>query len=321
MRFGFAVKVLGRPELKSHDTRRWQSSPHLRHSLEYVREVLLYMQSKSLRMYRMSSDLAPYLTHPDLPRFHNQLEQCRDKLAAVGALARAFDIRLSVHPGQFVVLNSADPDVARKSQADVVGVALLLDLMGLGPEAVLVIHGGSGAGGMEAARERLIRGLSALPAETLRRVALENDESVFTVPDILRVHEATGVRLVFDLLHFNLNNPDRQWPVEALAAVLATWPADVTPKIHLSSPRTEMHGNDGPASVRGKRMLTVRAPQWSQHSDYANPFEVIRFLQDVRAAGLRPFDIMLELKAKDVGLLQLRRDLARFAPELGEIWQ
>ncbi|MDI7277007.1 MAG: UV DNA damage repair endonuclease UvsE, partial [Anaerolineae bacterium] len=68
MRLGFAVKVLGRPDLKSHDTRRWQSSPHLAVSLQYLREILLYLRGARIRMYRMSSDLAPYLTHPDLPQ-------------------------------------------------------------------------------------------------------------------------------------------------------------------------------------------------------------------------------------------------------------
>ncbi len=320
MRLGFAVKVLGRPELKSHDTRRWQNAPHLRVSLQYLREILRYLQEVGIRMYRFSSDLAPYLTHPDLPQFHGQLDECRDELAAVGALARADDIRLSVHPGQFVVLNSADDDVARKAMADIAGHARLLDLMGLGPEAVLVLHGGSGTGGMEAARERFIRRFLALPGEVQRRVALENDETTFAVPDILRVHEATGVKLIFDLLHFQNHNPDRRSPLAALGAVLATWPADVTPKIHVSTPRTAMQVEERRDPVTRKKVPTVLPANWAQHSDYADPFAVIEFLRAVRGASLPPFDIMLEIKSKDVGLLQLRRDLERFAPELAPVW-
>jgi hypothetical protein len=34
------------------------------------------------------------------------------------------------------------------------------------------------------------------------------------------------------------------------------------------------------------------------------------------AAGLREFDVMLEVRAKDLALIQLRRDLARYAPEV-----
>ena len=35
-----------------------------------------------------------------------------------------------------------------------------------------------------------------------------------------------------------------------------------------------------------------------------------------QAEGPRPFDVMLEVRAKDLALRQLRRDLARFAPDL-----
>lgn len=321
MRLGFAVKVLGRPELKSHDTRRWQSGPHLKVSLKYLREVLRYLQEAGIHMYRMSSDLAPYLTHPDLPQFHNQLEESRTELAAVGALARALDVRLSLHPAQYIVLNSENEEVARKAALDLVAQARILDLMQQGPEAVVVLHGGSGAGGMEAASERFVRRFRRLPAETRARLVLENDESVFALPDILRLHEACGVRLVFDLLHHNVNNPARQPPLEALRAALATWPADVTPKVHISSPRTEMHVDQRKDTKGGKKVPVVRPPQWSQHSDFANPFEVIAFLDQVRLARLRPFDIMLELKSKDLGLLRLREDFVRFAPELAQIWQ
>ncbi len=59
-------------------------------------------------MYRMTASLAPYATHPDLPQFHDQLGECEAELAATGELARALDIRLSSHPGQYVVLNSED---------------------------------------------------------------------------------------------------------------------------------------------------------------------------------------------------------------------
>jgi len=111
VRLGFAVKVLGEGGLPSHDARRWQSGPHLRHSLEHLTAILEYLGRHEIRMYRMTSDLAPYATHPDLPQFHTQVEECADELARVGALARELDIRLSSHPGQYIVLNSENEQV------------------------------------------------------------------------------------------------------------------------------------------------------------------------------------------------------------------
>ena len=63
----------------------------------------------------MSSDFAPYLTHPDMPQFHRQLDESKDELAELGALARSYDIRLSLHPSQYILLNPLDEKVARKT--------------------------------------------------------------------------------------------------------------------------------------------------------------------------------------------------------------
>ena len=239
MRLGFVVKPLARPELRSHDSRRWQNNPHLSVSLAYLRDVFTYLAEAKISMYRMSSELAPYATHPDMPQFHRQVEQCAAELAQIGAIARSLDLRLSFHPAQHVVLNAPGPDLVARSAADLVVQAAILDAMSVGPEAVVVTHLGGVYGDREAARDRFARNYEALPEAARRRLALENDDVRFGVADALWVHERTGIRLVFDNLHHRLNNPDGRPSRDALAACLATWPADVRPKIHFSSPRTE----------------------------------------------------------------------------------
>jgi UV DNA damage endonuclease len=117
-RLGFAVKVLGDGGLPSHDTRRWQSGPHLRVSLEYLRAVLERLDALDIRMYRMATGLVPYTSHPDLPQIHGQIEECRSELAAVGQLAVEHDIRLSTHPGQYTVSNSEHPAVQAAAVAE-----------------------------------------------------------------------------------------------------------------------------------------------------------------------------------------------------------
>ena len=132
-RLGFAVKVLGAGGLPSHDTRRWQSGPHLRHSLERLRAILDYLDANDIRMYRVATALAPYASHPTLTQFHGQVEECAAELAAVGELVRERDIRLSSHPGQYTVLNSTDPAVQAAAAAELEVQAALFDAMGLGP--------------------------------------------------------------------------------------------------------------------------------------------------------------------------------------------
>jgi len=312
MRLGFVVKPLARPELKSHDSRRWQNNPHLSVSLAYLRDVFTYLGEAGIAMYRIASELAPYATHPDMPQFHNQVEECAGELAQLGAMARAAGLRLSFHPGQHTVLNATDPRTAAVSARDVIVQGAILDGMGLGPEAVVVTHLGGVYGDRDAARERFVRAVEALPDASRRRLVLENDDVRFTVGDALWAHARTGIRLVFDNLHHRLNGDDRP-PREALAACLATWPADVQPKIHFSTPRTEWLVNEGGED----KPPEVRQTRWNYHSDYVNPFEFIDFLR--LADGLRPFDVMLEVRAKDLALQQLREDLARFAPDLAAL--
>ena len=132
MRLGFPVKVLARPELKSNDARRWQNAPHLKVSLEYLDQILDHCARRGIRMYRMSSDLAPYATHPDMPQFHAMVAESDAELAAAGAKARALGMRLSFHPSQYVLLNAPDPGIVAKSVADLACQAEMLDRMGLG---------------------------------------------------------------------------------------------------------------------------------------------------------------------------------------------
>lgn len=307
MRLGFPVKVMGEPELKSNDARRWQNDPHLRVSLGYLRDILKYLVRKKIGMYRISSDLAPYVTHPDLPQFHGQIAECRAELDEIGAFARARDIRLSFHPSQFVILNSPDPKVVEASTRDLVAQAEMLDLMGLGPEAVLVVHVGGTYSDRVASRVRWAEVFPTLPEPVRRRLVLENDDVRFGPADVLDVHERTGVRLIFDHQHFWCFNPEQMGMRETVERFLATWPAGVTPKVHFSSPRTELR------EVKGKLV----PPLWTGHADYVNPFELITFLRLTRGLA---FDVMLEAKAKDLALLRLRKDIPQYAPDLEDLF-
>jgi UV DNA damage endonuclease len=310
MRLGFVVKPLARPDLKSHDSRRWQQHPHLSVSLMYLRDIIRYAADADIRMYRISSDLAPYATHPNMPQFGTQIEECLPELAQVGEMARQVGLRLSFHAGPHVVLDSPLPDQVARSRADLISLSRILDRMGLDQEAVVVTHLGGVYGDRVASRHRFVQEFLMLPEVTRRRLVLENDDTRFAVLDAVWVHQQTGIRLVFDNLHHRLNNPSGWTTREALAACLATWPAGEHPKIHFSTPRSDWLVT----SVPGAEEPVVRRTRWSYHADYVNPFEFIDFLGV--AAELPDFDVMLEVRAKDLALIQLRHDLERYAPEI-----
>ncbi|MEG9524556.1 MAG: UV DNA damage repair endonuclease UvsE [Hyphomicrobiales bacterium] len=338
LRLGFPVKVMGRPDLKSQDTRRWQKGPHLKCSLELLDQVLDYLKSKNLDMYRMSSDIAPYATHPDMPQFHGMVAESDAELRAFGAKAKAYDIRLSFHPSQYVLLNAPNPELTRKSIWDLSSQAEMLDRMELDDEAVMITHVGGVYNDHDASRARWIEGWNQCPEHVRRRLVLENDDLRFSAADVLWIHERTGVRLIFDYQHFWCLNPERLDIRETFERFLATWPAGVRPKMHFSSPRTELREikqkitpKQRKAAKAGKarggskdvlkapvkptaRVRTVlRPPVWTGHADFTNPFEFATFMR--MAEGLT-FDVMLEGKSKDLSLLRLRPDLLRFAPDV-----
>lgn len=313
LRLGFPVKVMARPDLKSNDARRWQSTPHLRTSLEYLDAILDHLARHRIAMYRMSSDLAPYATHPDMPQFHGMVAESATELAAIGAKARRLDIRLSFHPSQYVLLNSPDPELTAKSVWDLSSQAEMLDRMELGPEAVLVTHVGGVYGDREASNARWVETWPTLPEHVRRRLVLEHDDLRFSAADTLWIHGHTGVPLVFDHQHFWCLNPAHLDLREAVARMLATWPTGVRPKLHFSSPRTELRERKRKDPNSRKVVTDLIPPVWTGHADFVHPFEFVTFMRQVEGLD---FDMMLEAKAKDLALLRLRADLTRYAPDV-----
>jgi len=339
LRLGFPVKVMGKPDLKSQDTRRWQKNPHLKCSLELLDKVLDYLKSEKLDMYRLSPDIAPYATHPDMPQFHSMVADSDAELRAFGAKAKEYDIRLSFHPSQYVLLNAPNPELTKKSIWDLSSQAEMLDRMELDDEAVMITHVGGVYDDHEASRARWIKGWEQCPEHVQRRLVLENDDIRFSAADVLWIHERTGVRLIFDYQHMWCLNPERLDMRETLERFLASWPEGRgRPKIHFSSPRTELReikqkitpkaraaAKAGTAKAKKGELLkapvkatariktVLRPPIWTGHADFTNPFEFATFMR--MAEGL-VFDVMMEGKSKDLSLLRLRPDLLRFAPDV-----
>jgi len=306
-RLGFAVKVLGNGGMKDHDARRWQSGPHLRISLGYLDAIFDYLAETRIRMYRISSDVAPYITHPDMPQFHRQIEECADELAALGAKAHHLDLRLSMHPSQYIVLNSPDERVARSASADFAYHADFLDALGAGPEAKIVTHVGGVYGDRPAAIDRWVTRYQALPEKVRRRLVLENDEISYPVADTLAIHERAGVPLVFDILHHRVNDPVGIPPDEAFRRCAATWPAGQTPKMHFSTQRAADREITRRDRKTNERRVSTQAAKAGQHDNWIDPDDFLSFLRATR--DLR-YDVMLEAKQKDLALLRLREAIA-----------
>src|SRR3954466_3195039 len=283
MRLGFAVKVLGAGGLPSHDTRRWQSGPHLSVSLDRLEAILGYLEDSRIGLYRMATGLAPYASHPDHPEFRAQPGECLERVARVGARATAAGIRLSTHPGQYTVLNSTDERVAALAVEDLEVQAEILDGMGLGPEAVVVLHVGGAAGGTAKALDRFERGFEQLSEPARDRLVVENDDRSCALADVLRLARRIGRPVVWDVLHHHCHDPHRIPDAEALALAAATWPSGVTPKVHFSSPKTSTEERTRRKGRRVER--TIALPPLRAHADLVDPIAFEHFLTSTGAGG------------------------------------
>lgn len=239
--------------------------------------------------FRINSQMLPLGTHP----VSGYALETLDEIGAIGAaferareLARARDIRLSFHPDQFVVLNSERPEVVRSSAEELEFQAGMAELVGAD---TVVFHGGSAAGGVAQAAERLARGLELLSERARRVVALENDDRRFTPADLLPVCRRAGVPLVYDVHHHRCHG-DGLSVEEATDLAAATW-GGREPYAHISSPRGGWSaGNPRP------------------HADF---IEVADF---PRSWPRRGMTVDVEAKQKERAVLRLMEDLRTLGP-------
>lgn len=116
----------------------------------------------------------PFASHET---YGYSLAYCAPLLAQVGDLAKRYGHRLTVHPGQFTQLGSPRKEVVQSSIRELEYHCEMLDLMGIGPDGVMIIHGGGVYGDKKAALERISKTIqNNLPKNVRDRLVLENDE-------------------------------------------------------------------------------------------------------------------------------------------------
>ncbi len=236
-----------------------------------------------LRMYRISSDLVPLATHPSRPIDLGEAlgRTFAADLARIGGVFRDSGQRVSMHPGQYTVLNTPDPAVLARSADDLAYHAAALDALGTGCEARIILHVGGGYGDKDAAKERFVRNFRTLPENVRCRLSVENDDRIFAPCDVLEVATALGIPAVYDNLHAALNpcgGDDASWT----ARFAATWrPEHGPPKVHYSQQAPDRRNGS--------------------HSDAIRVAPFIAHLRALRASGSGVLpDAMLEVKDKNV---------------------
>lgn len=234
--------------------------------------------------FRISSQILPLVTHPVSGYTLESLDfdgVITRSFEAAGQLARALDIRLSFHPDQFVVLNSTREEVVASSIRELDAQARISEIVGAD---TITLHVGGMTEGKGAALDRLERSIDRLSPAARARLAVENDDRLFTVNDLYPLCVRTHVPLVYDVHHHRCN-PDGLDIATATHMASETWRGR-EPWMHLASAR------DG-----------ANAPNPRPHAEFIDPNDFPREWEG------RTLTIDVEAKAKDAAIVALRESL------------
>ena len=245
-------------------------------------EVIKWNHQNGINFFRMSSDLFPWASEYPLSSLPHYNRIC-NLMTGAGNLAKKYNQRITSHPGPFNVLVSPRPHVVENTIRDLSIHGEVFDMMGLSrtPYNKLNIHCNGVYGDKISAMDRFCKNFERLPESVQTRLTVENDDkaSMYSVKDLMYIHERIGIPIVFDYHHHKFCTGDLS-EEEALNLAVSTWPEGITPAVHYSESKA-LNEN-----------LNVK-PQ--AHSDY---------IKEIPNTYGLDVDIMVEAKAKELTILE-----------------
>ncbi|MBU4539940.1 MAG: UV DNA damage repair endonuclease UvsE [Firmicutes bacterium] len=286
MRIGYACLTVGVPntELKTcllKNASDEKLTELIRHNLNALENMVDYNIANRVLLFRISSSLIPFGSNP-VNRiiwweiFEKQLKKIGKKIAKSG-------MRVSMHPGQYTVLNSADEQIVANAIADLNYHARIMDSLLLGSENKIILHVGGVYNDKKQAIKRFLNHYQGLGEAVKKRLVIENDDKSYTISEVLIIGKALDIPVVFDNLHHQVNpceenHPDTYW----IDACKHTWKSqDGKQKIHYS----QQHPEKKPGS----------------HSKTIRITEFMSFYEELKS---RDLDIMLEVKDKNLSAIK-----------------
>jgi len=244
-------------------------------------EIIKWNNQNGINFFRLTSDLFPWASEYNLTELqhYNLIENI---LGVAGALASKCGQRITSHPGPFNVLVSPKQHVVENTIADLTLHGEVFDMLGLSrsPYNKINIHCNGVYGDKISAMDRFCKNFERLPESVQTRLTVENDDkaSMYSVNDLMYIHERIGIPIVFDYHHHKFCAGDLS-EEEALKLAVSTW-GDVKPVVHYSESKALHERNN---------KLKPQA-----HSDY------IKELPNTYGLDL---DVMVEAKAKELSII------------------
>lgn len=285
MRIGYACLIIGIEEanftsctLKSVNENNLLKI--IENNLQSLENIVDYNIANNIKLFRITSDLIPFGSS-DVNKIPWWCE-FSERLGLIGQKILSSGMRISMHPGQYTVLNSPRKDVVERAIEDLNYHTKVLDSLGTDTDSKIIMHIGGAYNDKNQAINRFIKNFKLLPEKVKRRIAIENDDKLFNIEDVLKIGETLGLPVVFDNLHHQVlqgNSPGNCnfW----INKCKGTWSKkDGIQKIHYS----EQDLNKRPGAHAG----TINLEKFTEFTNELND----------------ELDIMLEVKDKNLSAIK-----------------
>ena len=290
MSLGYACINIGLQEEGIYSTRSMIKKTFLEKGIQYASQIALsnitgllkilkWNAKHGIKVFRVSSDLFPWASEykieslPDFTEIRKLLEEAGKQ-----------PVRMSTHPGPFNKL-AGSGFALTNTLRDLEIHGEVFDLMGLPQTHMhkINIHVGGAYGDKVETAKRFSENFKRLPQSAQKRLTVENDDKpgLYSVEELLPIHQSIGIPIVFDYFHHKLH-PGALTEEEAFLAAYNTWL--VKPIFHYSSSR---------------RNTEDEKAKKEAHSDWVH--------EKINTYG-KDIDIVLETKMKELSVIRYRKE-------------
>ena len=245
-----------------------------------LKKILINNEKYNIKLFRISSDIIPLGSHSiNEITWH---EFFKDQLIEIGEYIKKCCMRVSMHPGQYTVLNAVKEEIVEKAIKDLEYHGKFLDSLGMDSSNKIILHIGGGYGDKSAAMNRFIDNYKRLSPSVKNRLVIENDDKIFNIDDVLLVSNEINIPVIFDNLHHQCNHELEMSIKEIMYKVAKTWKEkDGNIKVHYSQQNLHKH--------LGAHSKTIIVKNFLEYYEEVKEFNL---------------DIMIEVKDKDISAIK-----------------
>lgn len=286
MSIGYACLTEGVRDVKFKTCRKSNASDEnllelISFNLSSLNNMLDYNIENRIHLLRISSDIIPFGSHPV-----NRLswwEIFEEDLYELGKKARDNGIRLSMHPGQYTVINSNKAEVVENSVNDLAYHNRFLDSLGLDGSNKMILHVGGAYGDKKAAIKRFADNYKSLDDRIKNRLVIENDDKIFNICEILDLGIKLEIPVVYDNLHNKINSSSSK-----------------TDNYWIRQAKKSWKEKDGRQKIHYSQQNEMKKP--GSHSDTIKARDFEDFYKKLDDTNI---DIMLEVKDKNLSAIKI----------------